>query len=93
LLNEAANAESMSCVAEAIGGILWVISALGAEQLGRPICCPVCAKPGIRLVAFTDATGHLHLVGAARLRVSVIGVPPTGFLFCPQFGELGTVNA
>ena len=27
-------------------------------------CCPLCGKAGIRLVAFIDATGLLHMMGA-----------------------------
>jgi hypothetical protein len=27
-------------------------------------CCPLCGKAGIRLVAFTDAAGVLHMIGA-----------------------------
>src|SRR6516162_8332739 len=30
----------------------------------KPMCCPLCGKAGIRLVAFTDAAGLLHLIGA-----------------------------
>src|SRR6516164_241728 len=30
----------------------------------KPIYCPSCGKAGIRLVAFTDAAGVLHLIGA-----------------------------
>ncbi|HTD15975.1 MAG TPA: hypothetical protein VK673_12400 [Chthoniobacterales bacterium] len=26
--------------------------------------CPLCGKAGIRLVAFTDAAGALHMIGA-----------------------------
>jgi hypothetical protein len=33
-------------------------------------CCPSCGKAGIRLVAFTDAAGVLHMIGRCRLRVS-----------------------
>jgi hypothetical protein len=29
----------------------------------KPICCPSCGKAGIRLVAFTDAAGLLHMIG------------------------------
>src|SRR6266446_6548827 len=28
------------------------------------MCCPSCGKAGIRLVAFTDAAGVLHMIGA-----------------------------
>jgi hypothetical protein len=31
----------------------------------KPMCCPLCGKAGIRLVAFTDAAGVLHMIGAA----------------------------
>ena len=27
----------------------------------KPMCCPLCGKTGIRLVAFTDAMGVLHM--------------------------------
>jgi hypothetical protein len=30
----------------------------------KPMCCPLCGKAGIRLVAFTDAAGVLHMIGA-----------------------------
>jgi hypothetical protein len=30
----------------------------------KPMCCPSCGKIGIRLVAFTDAAGVLHMIGA-----------------------------
>ena len=30
----------------------------------KPMCCPLCGKARIRLVAFTDAAGLLHLIGA-----------------------------
>src|SRR6516225_12007514 len=30
----------------------------------KSTCCPLCGKVGIRLVAFTDATGVLHMIGA-----------------------------
>jgi hypothetical protein len=33
----------------------------------KSMCCPLCKKPGIRLVAFTDATGVLHMIGAGRM--------------------------
>src|SRR6202158_3652597 len=29
----------------------------------KPMCCPSCGKAGIRLVAFTDAAGVLHMIG------------------------------
>ena len=32
-----------------------------------PMCCPFCAKAGIRLVAFSDAAGVLHLIGTALM--------------------------
>ena len=31
----------------------------------QPMSCPLCGKAGIRLVAFTDAAGVLHMIGAA----------------------------
>ena len=31
----------------------------------KPMCCPLCGKAGICLVAFTDAAGVLHIIGAA----------------------------
>jgi hypothetical protein len=33
----------------------------------KPICCPLCGKAGIRLVAFTDAAGVLHMIGAGPM--------------------------
>ena len=30
-------------------------------------CCPLCGKAGIRLVAFTDAAGVLHMIGAGPM--------------------------
>ena len=30
-------------------------------------CCPSCGKAGIRLVAFTDAAGTLHMIGAGPM--------------------------
>jgi len=30
----------------------------------KSTCCPLCGKAGIRLVAFTDAAGVLHMMGA-----------------------------
>src|SRR6202521_4461454 len=30
----------------------------------KSTCCPLCGKAGIRLVAFTDAAGILHMIGA-----------------------------
>ena len=30
-------------------------------------CCPLCGKVGIRLVAFTDATGVLHMIGVGPM--------------------------
>ena len=30
-------------------------------------CCPLCGKAGIRLVAFTDAVGVLHMIGAGPM--------------------------
>jgi Putative transposase/Transposase zinc-binding domain len=33
----------------------------------KPICCPLCGKAGIRLVAFTDAAGVLHMFGAGPI--------------------------
>jgi len=30
----------------------------------KPICCPLCGKAGIRLVAYTDAAGVLHMIRA-----------------------------
>ena len=32
-----------------------------------PMCCPACGKPGIRLAAFTDAAGVLHMIGTALM--------------------------
>ena len=33
----------------------------------KPMTCPLCQKPGFRLVAFTDAAGLLHLIGVGPL--------------------------
>ena len=33
----------------------------------KPMCCPSCGKAGIRLLAFTDAAGVLHMIGAAPM--------------------------
>jgi hypothetical protein len=33
----------------------------------KPMTCPSCQKPGFRLVAFTDLTGRLHLIGLGPL--------------------------
>jgi Putative transposase len=30
-------------------------------------CCPLCGKAGIRLMAFTDAAGVLHMIGAGPM--------------------------
>ena len=30
----------------------------------KAMCCPLCGKAGIRLLAFTDAAGVLHMIGA-----------------------------
>jgi hypothetical protein len=30
-------------------------------------CCPLCGKAGIRLLAFTDAAGVLHMIGAGPM--------------------------
>jgi Putative transposase len=37
-------------------------------------CCPLCGKAGIRLVAFIDATGLLHMIGAGPRPCEVTGV-------------------
>jgi hypothetical protein len=34
----------------------------------KPMCCPFCGKAGIRLAAFTDAAGVLHMIGARPMR-------------------------
>jgi Putative transposase/Transposase zinc-binding domain len=31
------------------------------------MCCPLCGKAGIRLVAFTDAAGVLHMIGVGPM--------------------------
>jgi Putative transposase len=31
------------------------------------MCCPLCGKTGIRLVAFTDAPGVLHMIGVGPM--------------------------
>src|ERR1700674_550455 len=33
----------------------------------KPMCCPSCGKAGIRLVAFTDAAGVLHMIGVGPM--------------------------
>ena len=33
----------------------------------KPICCPLCGKAGIRLVALTDGAGVLHMIGAGPM--------------------------
>jgi hypothetical protein len=33
----------------------------------KPMCCPLCGKAGICLVAFTDAAGVLHMIGAGPM--------------------------
>jgi hypothetical protein len=33
----------------------------------KAMCCPLCGKAGIRLVAFTDATGVLHMIGVGPM--------------------------
>ena len=33
----------------------------------KSTCCPLCGKAGIRLVAFTDAAGVLHMIGAGPM--------------------------
>ena len=33
----------------------------------KPMCCPSCGKAGIRLLAFTDAAGVLHIIGAGPM--------------------------
>jgi hypothetical protein len=38
-------------------------------------CCPLCGKAGTRLVAFTDATGVLHIVGVDQC----LAIPPAFF--------------
>jgi hypothetical protein len=34
---------------------------------GGATCCPFCGKAGIRLVAFTDSTGVLHMIGVGPM--------------------------
>jgi putative membrane protein len=44
--------------------------ALAGLLVQTPMCCPSCAscaKAGIRLVAFSDAAGVLHLIGTALM--------------------------
>ena len=38
-----------------------------AAPLCSGMCCPLCGKTGIRLVAFTDAAGVLHMIGAGPM--------------------------
>jgi hypothetical protein len=33
----------------------------------KSTCCPLCGKAGIRLVAFTDAAGILHIIVAGPM--------------------------
>jgi hypothetical protein len=33
----------------------------------KSMCCPLCGKAGIRLVAFTDAAGVLHMIGVGPM--------------------------
>src|ERR1700694_1648019 len=33
----------------------------------KPMCCPLCGKAGIRLVAFTDSAALLHIIGVGPL--------------------------
>ena len=33
-----------------------------ADPPGGAMCCPSCGKAGIRLVAFSDAAGILHMI-------------------------------
>jgi hypothetical protein len=33
----------------------------------KSTCCPLCGKAGIRLVAFTDAPGILHIIVAGPM--------------------------
>ena len=33
----------------------------------KPMCCPSCGKAGIRLLAFTDAAGVVHMIGAGPM--------------------------
>src|ERR1700726_3811270 len=33
----------------------------------KPMCCPLCGKAGIRLVAFTDPAGVLHMIGVGPM--------------------------
>jgi Putative transposase len=38
-----------------------------ADPPCRARCCPSCGKAGIRLVAFTDAAGVLHMIGVGPM--------------------------
>jgi hypothetical protein len=38
-----------------------------ADPPGGAMCCPSCGKAGIRLLAFTDAAGVLHIIGAGPM--------------------------
>src|ERR1700732_3348333 len=46
------------------GGALELQSHSVADPPSGAMCCPSCGKAGIRLVAFTDAAGVLHMIGA-----------------------------
>ena len=49
-------------------GASWSLSrrALSIRPVAE-LCCPLCGKAAIRLVAFTDAAGVLHMTGAGPM--------------------------
>ena len=38
-----------------------------ADRPCNRMCCPLCGKTGIRLVAFTDVAGVLHMIGVGPM--------------------------
>jgi len=38
-----------------------------ADRPCNGMCCPLCGKTGIRLVAFTDVAGVLHMIGVGPM--------------------------
>ena len=52
---------------EAARAIFKRRGASAAERCGQSTSCPLCGKAGIRPVAFTDAAGVLHMIGAGPM--------------------------